>query len=198
MSRLEISTGPRVQRAEMGLNPLTHLAIRRARPADAPVLVTLRALMFEAMGVPGVDEVRWREAARVWFEQELGQRHTCVVVAEDASGAVVASAMGRLRYEAPSPTNPGGVSGIVSNVVTLPAARRQGLARACLAELLAWFRDETDAGQLELFATGDGAGLYESFGFAPTDHPALRRRVPRTDGDLRQAQAADVRPRPSP
>lgn len=165
---------------------MSHTTIGRARPADAPVLVTLRALMFEAMGVPGVDEARWREAARAWFERELAQRHTCVVLAEDPSGAVVASAMGRLRYEAPSPTNPGGVSGIVSNVVTLPAARRQGLARACLDELLAWFRDETDAGQLELFATGEGAGLYESFGFGPTDHPALRLRVPRADGVLRR------------
>lgn len=162
------------------------MTIRRAEPADAEPLVALRVLMFEAMGVPGADGPDWQQAAHVWFERELAQRHTCVVVAEDASGTVVASAVGRLRHEAPSPTNPGGVFGIVSNVVTLPTARRQGLARACLADVLAWFREETDAGQLELFATGEGVGLYESLGFTLTEHPALRQLIPRGDGGVRR------------
>jgi GNAT superfamily N-acetyltransferase len=146
-------------------------------PADAGALVVLRALMFEAMGVAGVSDPAWRDAARTWFERELAHPHTCVVVADDAQGEVVASAMGRLRFEAPSPSNSSGVSGIVSNVATLPAARRRGLARACVSAVVEWFRDETEAEQLELFATGEGAGLYVDLGFAPTAFPAMRMQL---------------------
>ncbi|MEO7784353.1 MAG: GNAT family N-acetyltransferase [Terracoccus sp.] len=152
---------------------------RRAGPADAAALVVLRGVMFEAMGSLGAADANWRDAARAWFERELAGPHTCVMVAEDEHGLVVSSAMGRLRREAPSPTNPAGVSGAVSNVVTLPGARGRGLARACLGTLLEWFDEETEAGQLELFATGDGAGLYESVGFRVTAWPAMRMRLRR-------------------
>ncbi len=135
--------------------------------------------MFEAMGgvVPG--DSGWREAARDWFERELAGRETRVVVALAPGGEVVSCAMGRLRHEAPSPANPSGVAGAVSNVVTLPGWRGRGLARACLAGLLAWFEQETDAGVLELFATADGSSLYEALGFRVTDWPAMRRSVGR-------------------
>lgn len=129
--------------------------------------------MFEAMGSPDVADGRWRQAAQAWFERELAGRHTCIVVVED-SGRLVACAMGQVRCEAPSPSNPGGGSGLVSNVVTRPEVRRRGHARACLDALVAWFRDETDVGRLELFATGDGAALYEAVGFRRHEWPAMR------------------------
>ncbi len=103
---------------------------RRATPADAAAVTELRALMFSDMGVPGVDDPGWREAATAWFVRELGGSRACVVLAEDADGTVVAGAMAGLRFETPSPVNPNGVWGLVNNVATLPEARRQGLARA--------------------------------------------------------------------
>lgn len=135
--------------------------------------------MFEAMGTPGVEEPGWRQAARAWFEREVARRHTCVVVAQDTHGRVVACAMGQVRDEAPSPSNPTGGSGLVSNVVTHPDVRRQGHARACLEALVAWFRDETGVGRLELFATGEGSGLYEELGFRRHEWPAMRMPVTR-------------------
>lgn len=155
---------------------MTHT--RRATARDAPALVELRALMFEAMVTPRVDEPHWRQVATRWFEEHLDDRHTCVVVAEDA-GVVVACAMGQVRDVPPSPSNPTGLGGLVSNVVTLPEARRQGHARACLAALLEWFRQETSVGRLELFATEAGSGLYEEFGFRRHDWPAMRMPLSR-------------------
>ncbi|WP_330476185.1 GNAT family N-acetyltransferase [Terrabacter sp. C0L_2] len=152
---------------------------RRATAVDAEAVVELRALMFSAMGVAGVDDPGWREAAVRWFEAALGGPHACVVVAEDPGGRVVAGAMGGLRFETPSPVNPNGVWGLVNNVATRPEARRRGLARACVVGVLDWFRDETEATVVELFATGEGAGLYEELGFTPTAWPAMRLRLQR-------------------
>ncbi len=152
--------------------------IRRATAADASAVVDLRAVMFSAMGVPGVDHPEWRQGAARWFEREQAQRHTCAVIAE-RDGHVLAGAMGSLRFEMPSPINPNGVWGLLNNVATVPEARRQGLARACVVGVLDWFQHETEASVLELFATGEGSGLYEELGFAVTAWPAMRMRLPR-------------------
>ncbi|GAB3886135.1 hypothetical protein GCM10028802_36720 [Terrabacter terrigena] len=153
--------------------------MRRATVADVAAVVELRALMFSAMGVPGVDDPDWRAAATEWFGRELCGPHVCVVVADDREGRVVAGAMGALRLETPSPVNPNGVWGLVNNVATRPEARRQGLARACVVGVLDWLRDETAASVFERFATGEGAGLYEELGFVRTAWPAMRLRLDR-------------------
>ncbi|GAB3053628.1 GNAT family N-acetyltransferase [Intrasporangium mesophilum] len=153
--------------------------IRRATRDDIDAVIRLRALMFSAMGVPGVDDDGWRRAAMEWLERELSGRHTLVVLAQGPDGHVVAGAMGALRFETPSPVNPNGVWGLLNNVATEPHARRHGLARACVEGVLAWFRDETPATVIELFATGEGAGLYEDLGFTRTAWPAMRLRLPR-------------------
>ena len=153
--------------------------IRRASRADAAAVVELRALMFASMGVAGVDDPRWRQAAEEWLARELGGRHTCVALAVAADGSVAAGAMAALRFETPSPVNPNGVWGLVNNVATQPDARRQGLARACVVEVLRWLREETEAHVVELFATGEGAGLYDELGFTPTAWPAMRLRLDR-------------------
>jgi GNAT superfamily N-acetyltransferase len=157
----------------------TDWTIRRATAADVGAVVELRALMFESMGVPGVDDPRWRLAAHDWLEQRLAGRHTCVALAAAPDGRVVASAMGGVRFEMPSPVSPNGVWGVVNTVATQPEARRRGLARACVVEVLRWLREETEAHVVELFATGAGAGLYEELGFTRTAWPAMRMRLDR-------------------
>lgn len=154
------------------------VVIRQATAHDAPSVVAIRALMFTAMGVQGVGDEQWRQGAARWFEREHAQRHTIAVIAE-RDGHVLAGAMGSLRFEMPSPLSPNGVWGLLSNVATFPEARRQGLARACVIGVLDWFEHETDASVVELFATGEGAGLYEELGFTGTSWPAMRMRLPR-------------------
>lgn len=158
---------------------MSDFSVRRATVADVEAVVDLRALMFSAMGVPGVDEPGWRAAAAGWFERELDGPDLCVVLAESSAGQVVAGAMGTLRFGTPSTVNPNGVWGQVSNVATQPDARRRGLARDCVVGVLDWLRDDTAASVVELFATREGAGLYEDLGFTPTAWPAMRLRLPR-------------------
>ena len=158
---------------------MSGFSVRRATAADVEAVVELRALMFSAMRVPGVDDRGWRDAAAEWFTRELEGPHVCVVLAQTSDGRVVAGAMATLRFETPSPVNPNGVWGLVSNVATQPEARRQGLARECVVGVLDWLRHDTSAGVVELFATGEGAGLYEDLGFTRTAWPAMRLRLPR-------------------
>ena len=154
-------------------------SIRRATSADAAAVVELRALMFSSMGVAGVEDPQWRQAALEWLRRELDGRHTCVALAVAPEGRIVSGAMGALRFETPSPVNPNGVWGLVNNVATLPEARRQGMARACVEDVLRWLREETEAHVVELFATGEGAGLYGELGFTPTAWPAMRLKLHR-------------------
>jgi GNAT superfamily N-acetyltransferase len=159
------------------------MEIRRATVSDAEAVIELRALMFSAMGVPGIDDPGWRRRARSWLGDRLDGDDLCVVLADDG-GRVLAGAMGSLRFELPSPVNPNGVWGLLNNVATQPEARRRGLARACVNDVMAWFRDETRASVVELFATGEGAALYEDLGFVRTAWPAMRLRLDR-DGASR-------------
>lgn len=156
-----------------------HTTIRRAEPGDAEALTDLRAQMFEAMRTPADQDSTWSSRSAAWFSEHLADGSAAAFVAETESGRLVAAALGRLLQDVPGPTNPHGVSGHVSNVVTAPDHRRRGHARACLRHLLAWFRDETAAARVDLTATSDGERLYESLGFRTRPHPSMRLRVER-------------------
>ena len=52
--------------------------------------------------------------------------------------------------------------------------RRVLVARACLAALLEWFRDETEARAITLNVTPDGIALYRSVGFTVPRFAALQ------------------------
>jgi len=74
-----------------------------------------------------------------------------------------------------------GRQGIVLNVYTEPAFRRQGLARRLMQEVLARAR-ETQLDSLVLHAAPDGRPLYEQMGFAPTNE--MRFRPQRISGSV--------------
>ncbi len=159
-------------------------AVRRAVAADAAALTRLREVMLSEMGMlaPGADP-GWREQAEAWFARRLGDKHDfAAFVVEDPDAGVVSCAAGVCDRHAPGPGNPGGVQGHVFNMSTDPRRRRLGYARVCLDALLAWFREETQAGVVNLNATGDGIGLYRSLGFTEPRYPALQLRVTRAAG----------------
>lgn len=153
--------------------------VRRATSDDVPALVRMRALMLSDMGLDTGDErAPWRAASARWFADRmpLSDKFAAFLV-EDPELGVVACAVGACDAHAPSPANPSGLHGHVSNVSTDPRRRRLGHARACLDALLTWFEREARVAVVGLNATGDGAGLYESFGFAPPPHPSLQLRT---------------------
>jgi len=157
------------------------LVVRRAAAADAAALTRLREVMLSDMGMlaAGADP-GWRDKAEEWFAQRLDDKDSfAAFVIEHPVLGVVSCAAGVCDQHAPGPGNPGGVQGLVFNMSTDPQYRRRGYARACLDELLAWFRDETEARVINLNATGDGMALYRSLGFAEPRYPALQLRLAR-------------------
>jgi ribosomal protein S18 acetylase RimI-like enzyme len=158
---------------------VSEIQVRRAKPDDAEALVRLRGLMMAAMGTDiGGPDAPWREIALRWFTEQLASRDTfAAYVVDDPAAGVVAGAAGNVHAHAPGPHDLSTVRGHLYNVSTEPDFRRRGLARACVAALLDWFRDETAVGQVELHATDNGIELYRAFGFLESNYPSLRLRV---------------------
>lgn len=144
--------------------------LRRATLADVDSLVELRALMFAEMGVAS-DGVGWAGSARGWFARAVDDPAVCLVVVE-RDGELLSCGLAELRLGAPGPTCPTGVTAQLSNLVTRPGSRGRGLAGRCLAELLEWSGEHAD--RAELHASGQGIGLYRSWGFVETTNPAMR------------------------
>ncbi|HEY0617634.1 MAG TPA: GNAT family N-acetyltransferase [Kribbella sp.] len=162
------------------MRAVTAIEVRRAKPDDAEALVRLRGLMLESMGMGmgeaiGGADAPWRDVAVRYFTEGLASPQTfAAFVVDDPAAGVVAGAAGHCNLHAPSPKDLSTTRGTVYNVSTEPAFRRRGLARACVVALLDWFRDETDAGQLELHATQSGDALYRALGFVASTYPAQR------------------------
>ncbi len=86
---------------------------------------------------------------------------------------MAALAAGTLEYRIGRAGNPQGLIGYVFSVATDPEARRRGYARACMEELLDWFRDQ-GAGYVMLTASPDAEPLYTSLGFTRDPDPSMR------------------------
>ena len=161
----------------------THV-VRRAEASDAGALTRLRALMLSDMGVlTESTDPRWHGVTEEWFARRLGDgKDFAAFVIDDPDLGLVSCAVGTCDDHAPSPGNLSGMHGHVFNMSTDPRCRRLGYARACLEELLAWFRDETEARVIKLNATRDGIAMYRSLGFTEPGNPSLQLRL---DRDLR-------------
>ncbi|MFD9126455.1 GNAT family N-acetyltransferase [Kitasatospora sp. NPDC059571] len=166
------------------VQPPTGPAVRPATPADAPELVRLRALMFEAMGsaaAAGADGPGgWRDTAEAVLRERLAApgRTLQAFVVDDPGrpGRLASCAVGTLEHRLPAPGHPDGRFGFVFNVCTDPGQRRRGLARACTAALLEWF-DGQRVTRVDLHATAGGSDLYRSLGFADHAIPLSRTRL---------------------
>lgn len=155
-------------------NGVTGATIRRAGPADASELTRLREVMFASSPPARVGDDWQLDCTRALTHKLAHERDTFVaVVAEDAdrAGQLLACGVGWVDLHLPSPGNRTGARGHIANVSTDPAARRRGLARAVMVELMAFFA-ERGIGRVELFATAMGEGVYRSIGF--TDRPSGR------------------------
>ena len=138
-------------------------------------LIRLRRSLFEAMGYedPAV-LAQTNDACRSYFKQQMPTSAFRVWVAE-SDGRLVASIGLVVHRVPPSPGNLTGRVGYIMNLVTDPAFRRQGIARALMEHVLNVLSAE---GVLvaTLHATSDGRPLYESLGFAADYRvPEMRR-----------------------
>ncbi|MGW7546584.1 GNAT family N-acetyltransferase [Streptomyces sp. NPDC054770] len=153
--------------------------VRRATTEDAAEVLRLRQVMIDAL--PGGDtSTGWHTQARSVLEEKLGEPDgdfaAFVVDHPDRPGALAALVAGTVDYRIGKAHNPHGRSGYVFSVATDPDARRRGYARACMTELLAWFR-ERGAGQVMLTASAEAEPLYAALGFAHKPDPTMSLRL---------------------
>ena len=141
-------------------------SIRKAGVDDIDDVIWLRReLMRQFGGLTEANAAQWEEAARRHLLTALPEGRFHVWLAYARGEAVACS--GLVPFERPPAANHlSGLEGYVLNMYTAPAWRGQGLARALLAELMAFAR-EAGMGKLWLHASEDGRPLYERVGFAP-------------------------------
>jgi GNAT superfamily N-acetyltransferase len=154
--------------------------VRAATADDVPELVRLRALLFERMerdlGPPPADGAGWREACAAEFRARLGDGTMGAFVVDGGDGRLAACGIGLIDRRMPGPYTPTGRWGHISGMVTDPAHRRRGHARAIMTELMRWF-GERNIRRIELHATSDAGPLYRSLGFAEHPESALTWRL---------------------
>ncbi|MFE5039139.1 GNAT family N-acetyltransferase [Streptomyces sp. NPDC056683] len=153
--------------------------VRRATAEDAAEVLRLRQVMIDAL--PGGDSsTGWHAEARPALAERLrepdGDFAAFVVDHPDRPGALAALVAGTVDYRIGKAGNPHGRSGYVFSVATDSDARRRGYARACMAELLAWFR-ERGAGQVMLTASAEAEPLYAALGFVHKPDPTMMLRL---------------------
>jgi ribosomal protein S18 acetylase RimI-like enzyme len=145
-------------------------SVRAATEADIAELVRLRELLFTDLGAgwgtPPVGD-DWRDRCAADLALQLRERAMRILVIDGDTG-LAACGVGVIDQRLPSPYNPGGRIGHVFGVVTDPAYRGRGHARAVMDGLLAWFHD-SGVRRVDLNASPDGMPLYRKLGFA--DHP---------------------------
>ncbi|MFG2548410.1 GNAT family N-acetyltransferase [Streptomyces sp. NPDC048581] len=149
--------------------------VRRATPEDAEEVLRLRQVMIDSL--PGGDgSTEWHTASLPVLRGKLseadGDFAAFVVDHPDRPEALAALVVGTVDYRIGKAGNPHGLAGYVFSVATDPEARRRGYARACMDELLAWFR-ERGAGQVMLTASAEAEPLYASLGFVHKPDPTM-------------------------
>ncbi|KQV98826.1 GNAT family N-acetyltransferase [Streptomyces sp. Root369] len=153
--------------------------VRRATTGDAEEVLRLRQVMIDAL--PGGDSsTAWHTEAlpslRGKLDEADGDFAAFVVDHPDRPGTLAALVVGTVDYRIGKAANPHGLAGYVFSVATDPDARRRGYARACMDELLAWFR-ERGAGQVMLTASPEAEPLYVSLGFVHKPDPTMMLKL---------------------
>lgn len=150
------------------------MKIRRACAEDLKHILHHRLAMFEEMGFREAAVLdRVEVVSREYFTGALRAGTYLGWIAEDSNGQVVGG--GGIAVAA-WPGYPGASQAKrawVLNMYTEPGARRRGVARRLMQEMLEWCRRER-YGSVSLHASVAGRPLYESMGFQPSNEMSLK------------------------
>lgn len=142
-------------------------------------MLRLRQVMIDSLP-DGDSSTQWHARSLPVLREKLGEADgdfaAFVVDHPDRPGALAALVAGTVDYRIGKAGNPGGRAGYVFSVATDPEARRRGYARACMEELMAWFREQ-GAGQVMLTASAEAEPLYASLGFVHKPDPTMMLRL---------------------
>jgi GNAT superfamily N-acetyltransferase len=154
--------------------------VRRAGAEDAGEVLRLRQVMIDSLFADrdaAATSTEWHSASLPTLRSRLaepdGEFVAFVVEHPDRPGALAALAAGTVEYRIGRAGNPHGRVGHVFSVATDPDARRRGYARACMEELLQWFREQ-DVPQVALNASPEAEPLYTSLGFTHKPDPSMQ------------------------
>jgi GNAT superfamily N-acetyltransferase len=139
--------------------------VRKATLDDIEALIRLQIQLLEA------NDAGFDGPLRAWLRTHLADGSFLAWIAEDGGTVVAASGLTVLDRP-PYPGNATGLDGYVTNMYTLPAYRRRGLARQLLEVLITHAR-AVGIKRLFLEASREGQPLYEEFGFELTRGMAL-------------------------
>lgn len=149
------------------------VALRRATADDATLLAEHRARVWEEVGDWSAEAM----AAQVpvwaaYFRRAVADGTYVAFVAEE-DGAPVASGAVLIQAALPRPGSPSEHAGRVQSVYVVPHARRRGIARAVMEEVLAYAR-AVPLIFLTLHPSEEARPLYAALGFTPADEMGLR------------------------
>lgn len=150
----------------------------RAVPEDAAEVLRLRQVMIDSLwSAGGTGPTDWHAESLPTLRERLGETDGdfAAFVVDDPGrpGTLAALVAGTTEYRIGKAGNPHGRVGHVFSVATDPDARRRGYARACMEELLGWFR-ERGAGHVLLNASPEAEPLYTALGFTRDPDPSMR------------------------
>ncbi|HEV2194093.1 MAG TPA: GNAT family N-acetyltransferase [Candidatus Acidoferrum sp.] len=152
------------------------IKIRRARAEDLKHILHHRIAMFEEMGFrDGAVLNRVEAVSREYFTEAFRAGTYLGWIAEDSNGKVVG---GGGIVVADWPGYPGenySKRVWVLNMYTEPEARRCGVARRLMQEMIEWCRGEGYS-LVSLHASESGRPLYKSMGFQPSNEMTLKLR----------------------
>jgi GNAT superfamily N-acetyltransferase len=141
------------------------MSIREATPADLDVVAALRLeFLAEHRGVDPMTFTTEFRATTSEFLRRHSESGTSRSWLAERDGDAVGVVTMLVLDLAPRPEDVSGLEGYIINMYVAPRHRRQGLGR----ELLTACRGEADQSGLRrllLYATDDGAPLYERAGF---------------------------------
>lgn len=150
------------------------IKIRRACAEDLKHILHHRLAMFEEIGFRDATALNRVEAvSREYFTAALRVGTYVGWMAEDSDGQVIG---GGGIVVADWPGYPGenhAKRAWILNMYTEPGARRSGVAKRLMQEMIAWCRRE-GYGSVSLHASPAGRPLYESMGFQPTNELSLK------------------------
>ncbi|HEY4438813.1 MAG TPA: GNAT family N-acetyltransferase [Candidatus Elarobacter sp.] len=149
------------------------LAFRWATADDAPLLAEHRANVWVEVGDWSRDDVGAQQPVWEAFIRRTVTEGTYVAAIAEEDGAVVASGAILVQIAIPRPGWDSEECGRVQSVYVVPGARKRGIARALMRELLDFAR-KRELIYLTLHPSDEARALYASLGFRPADEMGMR------------------------